>query len=70
MRRNFASMSTPDQPPSPCIRNCCLDDDDICLGCLRSLEEIMAWGISNETARHRILAQVARRKQARTSNNH
>ncbi len=24
---------------SPCVRNCCLDDDLICLGCFRSLEE-------------------------------
>jgi len=56
--------------PSPCIRNCCLDDDDICLGCLRSLGEIIAWGTGNEAAKRRILAQVARRKQARADNNH
>jgi predicted Fe-S protein YdhL (DUF1289 family) len=28
---------------SPCIRNCCLDQNDICLGCYRSMTEIMAW---------------------------
>ncbi|WP_228729971.1 DUF1289 domain-containing protein [Shewanella avicenniae] len=28
---------------SPCVRNCCLDDNDICLGCGRSLTEIRDW---------------------------
>jgi uncharacterized protein len=28
---------------SPCIRNCCLDKDDICLGCGRHLNDILAW---------------------------
>jgi len=28
---------------SPCIRNCCLDGKDICLGCFRHLDEITGW---------------------------
>ena len=28
---------------SPCVRNCCLDEQDICLGCNRHIDEIMAW---------------------------
>jgi len=28
---------------SPCIRSCCLDGDDICLGCFRHIDEIRAW---------------------------
>ncbi|MCW8848191.1 MAG: DUF1289 domain-containing protein [Sedimenticola sp.] len=28
---------------SPCVRMCTLDDDDICIGCGRSLEEIKQW---------------------------
>ena len=31
------------EPPSPCVRNCCLDQDDVCLGCHRTLKEICAW---------------------------
>ena len=31
------------EPPSPCVRNCCLDEADVCLGCHRSLKEICAW---------------------------
>ncbi|MCP5161517.1 MAG: DUF1289 domain-containing protein [Hahellaceae bacterium] len=28
---------------NPCIRCCCLDLDDVCLGCGRTYEEIVAW---------------------------
>ncbi|PKG81602.1 DUF1289 domain-containing protein [Colwellia sp. 75C3] len=28
---------------SPCVRNCCLDGDDLCLGCFRHIDEIVAW---------------------------
>ena len=28
---------------SPCVYVCALDDDDICLGCQRSGEEITRW---------------------------
>jgi predicted Fe-S protein YdhL (DUF1289 family) len=28
---------------SPCVRNCCLNHEDICLGCFRALTEITQW---------------------------
>ncbi len=28
---------------SPCVRHCCLDDKDICIGCGRTLDEICRW---------------------------
>jgi predicted Fe-S protein YdhL (DUF1289 family) len=28
---------------NPCIRNCCLDLNDVCCGCKRTLEEILGW---------------------------
>lgn len=49
---------------SPCIRNCCLDDDDTCLGCFRSLEEIKEWGIVDEHRRSVILQNAEQRRQA------
>ena len=33
---------------SPCIRNCCLDDNDICVGCHRHLDEITGWHSMSE----------------------
>jgi uncharacterized protein len=50
---------------SPCVRNCCLDDDDTCLGCFRSLQEIKEWGIADERRRLDILENASRREAAR-----
>jgi uncharacterized protein len=47
---------------SPCIRNCCLSDDDICLGCYRSLEEITRWGEADDQARMIILKNANQRR--------
>lgn len=49
-------------PPSPCVRNCCLDDDEICLGCFRSLEEIMAWSGADADQRRAILQNTEQRR--------
>ncbi len=55
-----------DQPPtttSPCIRNCCLDNDDICMGCYRSLREILIWQAASAEEKQKILHNCAERKQ-------
>jgi uncharacterized protein len=58
-------MSNIDVPtPSPCIRNCCLDDDLTCLGCFRSLEEIKEWGVVDNQRRRIILQNAQQRKEA------
>jgi predicted Fe-S protein YdhL (DUF1289 family) len=49
---------------SPCVRNCCLDDDLICLGCFRSMEEIKEWGVVGNDRRQVILQSAERRRQA------
>jgi predicted Fe-S protein YdhL (DUF1289 family) len=49
---------------SPCIRNCCLDDDLICVGCFRSLEEIKEWGMVDDDRRRTILQSADRRRNA------
>jgi predicted Fe-S protein YdhL (DUF1289 family) len=59
-------MSDSDNPAeSPCVRNCCLDDDLICLGCFRSFEEIKEWGVVDEKRRRVILQNARRREEAR-----
>jgi len=50
--------------PSPCVRNCCLDDADVCLGCFRSLKEIMEWGSAGDPRRLAILHDALRRRAA------
>jgi len=40
---------------SPCVRNCCLDENDICMGCFRSLTEITQWTVVDEKTREGFL---------------
>ena len=49
---------------SPCVRNCCLDDDDTCLGCFRSIDEIKQWGVANDHERLMILQNAKQRREA------
>ena len=50
--------------PSPCIDVCTLDDDELCVGCGRHIEEIAAWGSAASALRLRI-ADAARERLAR-----
>ena len=62
---NFQSMSDIEpSPQSPCVRNCCLDDDLVCLGCFRTIEEIKDWSIVDDQQRRVILQNAQRRKEA------
>jgi len=47
---------------SPCIRICCLDRNDICLGCFRTLDEITGWTKKDLAARTAILIQTEKRR--------
>jgi predicted Fe-S protein YdhL (DUF1289 family) len=52
---------------SPCVRNCCLDDDDVCLGCFRTLKEICGWSASSDEERLEILERCKRRQASRAT---
>ncbi|WP_440874538.1 DUF1289 domain-containing protein [Thalassotalea sp. PLHSN55] len=54
------------QVESPCIRKCCLNEQDICLGCFRHIDEITGWSKTSTQEKHAILASCKRRK-AKTS---
>jgi uncharacterized protein len=49
---------------SPCVRVCCLDDNDMCLGCGRLLAEIRDWHQSDDTQRKAVLALARARLDA------
>lgn len=48
---------------SPCVRNCCLDQQDVCLGCFRHIDEIMAWRQLDDRAKKDVLHQCLQRKE-------
>ncbi|HSB95449.1 MAG TPA: DUF1289 domain-containing protein, partial [Spongiibacteraceae bacterium] len=50
---------------SPCIRNCCLDGNDVCLGCGRELAEILHWHEASNAEREAILERASARREQR-----
>lgn len=46
---------------SPCIGVCRMRDDDVCEGCLRTLDEIAEWSIASDSRRRAILDALAAR---------
>ena len=48
--------------PSPCISVCLLDDDDVCVGCYRTAEEITDWFMADDDGRIEILMRCKERR--------
>ena len=48
---------------SPCVRQCCLDDNDVCVGCFRHIDEICGWQSKTDEQKQAILEQCKSRKQ-------
>ena len=48
---------------SPCRRNCCLDERDVCMGCGRSIDEILRWNEASDTEREEILRSAELRRR-------
>ena len=48
---------------SPCVRNCCLDDRDVCMGCFRHLEEIKQWSVYTDAEKRAVLALAKQRRK-------
>ncbi|VXC85154.1 conserved hypothetical protein [Pseudomonas sp. 8Z] len=57
--------SEPPLPASPCRRQCCLDYDDICLGCGRSMQEILDWSAADAQRRRQICQTAEARLRER-----
>jgi len=49
---------------SPCIRNCCLNQQDICLGCFRHLDEIIGWRSFSVEKKQLVLANSVKRQKS------
>ena len=51
--------TTPDN--NPCVRNCCLDDNKVCIGCGRKLAEILEWHHADGPRQQQIIQQAKQR---------
>ena len=50
------------QIESPCIGLCTLNNDGVCIGCYRSMDEICAWADASGDERRQIMEAVERRR--------
>ncbi|MGX5175546.1 DUF1289 domain-containing protein [Aliikangiella sp. IMCC44653] len=63
-------MKYPEPPKtqSPCISQCCLDEQDVCVGCFRHIDEITGWHGADDERRQAILKNCAKRKSQKNNN--
>jgi len=50
----------PGKPKSPCIRLCRLDQNDICVGCKRTRDEIGNWSSMSDRQREQVMDRLQR----------
>lgn len=43
---------------SPCVANCKLDLDDVCLGCHRTIDEILIWSSASDEEKLAVLSRI------------
>ncbi|KIQ06405.1 MULTISPECIES: DUF1289 domain-containing protein [Pseudomonas] len=49
-------MQTAERPvASPCVHVCALDEEDICIGCQRNVDEITRWSRMENAERRQVL---------------
>ncbi|MDI9245178.1 DUF1289 domain-containing protein [Marinobacter sp. CHS3-4] len=56
-------MRRQDRVQSPCVSICALDEQDQCIGCHRTSDEIMSWPILTDEERREVLKLVALREE-------
>ncbi|MGR6872737.1 DUF1289 domain-containing protein [Pseudomonas sp. HK3] len=49
---------------SPCVAICALDENDMCIGCYRTGDEITNWGTMDNTEKAKVLENVSEREKA------
>ncbi|HEY0767094.1 MAG TPA: DUF1289 domain-containing protein [Steroidobacteraceae bacterium] len=63
MRFEPTAAQLEERPPSPCINVCSLDAQGLCVGCLRTGEEIGRWLSMSVAEQWRLLAELAERRK-------
>ncbi len=58
-------MSNERPVASPCVHVCALDDEDICIGCQRSVSEITRWSLMDNSERREVLMRCHERAKAK-----
>ena len=68
---SFRHLHAPGTPPpsivieTPCVKICVIDDDGLCVGCARTLDEIAGWGSLSTERRHAVMSMLPGRRVAK-----
>lgn len=62
-------MNNPNNIPSPCRQVCVRDENDICIGCFRSVDEIRGWWKFPDDEKQRVLDRAAQRRAQKDKDN-
>ncbi|TMP44366.1 DUF1289 domain-containing protein [Pseudoalteromonas citrea] len=61
-KQNRSDILTP-TIEQPCIRHCCLDSHERCIGCFRMLDEILSWHTYSEREKEAVLVKCRSRQK-------
>ena len=70
-KRNITAADTPlwseaqiaaNPTLSPCVQICTLNDQQLCIGCRRSLDEIVGWAGMSAAEKARVMAELPSRE--------
>lgn len=56
-------MNGSEKVRSPCVSVCALDENDLCIGCHRTGDEILRWTRMTNQERREVLQEVAKREE-------
>jgi len=65
MTDQAAAPFLPPTPVSPCIQVCTLDDNQVCIGCGRTVDEIIDWTRMTAVQKWAVLTLSAQRRNER-----
>jgi predicted Fe-S protein YdhL (DUF1289 family) len=57
------NLPRPGFPASPCINICTLDDDGVCVGCKRTIREIIDWSTMTAEQQWKVVRECAERRK-------
>ena len=65
---SFRHLDVPGAPPpapaeTPCVKICVIDDDGLCVGCARTLDEIASWSGWSTAQRNAVMLTLTTRRQ-------
>lgn len=60
--RRLRARQFDDSVPSPCVQICRYDGGDLCVGCLRSPDEIRDWMIMTRAEKLAVLERIEQRR--------